>query len=95
MAGESFWVISYDIKDDRRRLKVAKTLEDYGKRVQYSVFECILTDEYLIRLKRRLERLIKADEDSIRYYRLCNSCREKIIIHGQGKVSEDEDFYII
>lgn len=95
MAEEFFWVISYDIKDDKRRLKIAKTLEDYGTRVQYSVFECILTDEYLNRLKRRLERLIKVEEDSIRYYKLCNACRSKILIQGQGKVTEDEDVYII
>jgi CRISPR-associated protein Cas2 len=95
MAQESFWVISYDIKDDRRRLRVAKTLEDYGKRVQYSVFECILKEEHLNRLKRKLERLIKNEEDSIRYYKLCNSCKEKIMIQGQGKVTEDEEFYII
>ena len=35
-------VVSYDITCDRRRSKVARTLEDHGKRVQYSVFDCIL-----------------------------------------------------
>ncbi len=34
MAEEFFWVISYDIKDDKRRLKVAMALENYGTRVQ-------------------------------------------------------------
>ncbi len=95
MAEEFFWVISYDIKDDRRRLKVAKALEDYGKRVQYSVFECILKEEQINRLKSKLQRIINNEEDSVRYYKLCNPCKGKIIIQGQGKVSEDEDFYII
>ena len=35
-------VVSYDIPDDRRRLRLANTLKDFGIRVQYSVFECRL-----------------------------------------------------
>ena len=35
-------VVSYDVSDDRRRRKVAKIMEGYGYRVQYSVFECDL-----------------------------------------------------
>lgn len=42
-----FYLISYDIPDDRRRVRVAKTLKDYGDRVQYSVFECILAGPLL------------------------------------------------
>ena len=37
-----FYLVSYDIPDTKRRTKLAKTLEDFGDRVQYSVFECIL-----------------------------------------------------
>lgn len=36
------YTISYDIPDDKRRLKIAKILLDYGPRVQYSVFEAQL-----------------------------------------------------
>lgn len=42
-----FIVVAYDIIDDKRRNRVAKTMEDYGTRVQYSVFECVLEEEYL------------------------------------------------
>jgi len=38
-------VVAYDIIDDKRRNRVAKTMEDYGTRVQYSVFECVLEEE--------------------------------------------------
>jgi CRISPR-associated protein Cas2 len=37
-----FYVVSYDIPEDRKRDRVSKTLLDFGARVQYSVFECIL-----------------------------------------------------
>ena len=36
------YVVSYDITSDRLRNKIAKTLEGYGTRIQYSVFECRL-----------------------------------------------------
>ena len=39
------YVISYDIESDRTRRKLAKLLEGYGVRIQYSVFECNLTDK--------------------------------------------------
>jgi CRISPR-associated protein Cas2 len=38
-----FVVVSYDITDDKRRVRMAKTLLGYGQRVQYSVFEAHLT----------------------------------------------------
>ena len=38
-----FILVSYDIPNDKRRLKVMKAVQDYGTRVQYSVFECELT----------------------------------------------------
>ena len=39
-----YFVVSYDISDDKRRTKIHNTLKSYGQRVQYSVFECDLTD---------------------------------------------------
>ena len=39
------YLVSYDITPNRLRNKVAKTLEGFGKRVQYSVFECDLTEK--------------------------------------------------
>ncbi|MBW1990880.1 MAG: CRISPR-associated endonuclease Cas2, partial [Deltaproteobacteria bacterium] len=51
-----FWVVSYDIVDDRRRLRLAKLLTDYGHRVQKSVFECDLDDRRFLALKSQVER---------------------------------------
>lgn len=42
-----FYLVSYDIPETRRRTKLAKILEDFGDRVQYSVFECILDEKLL------------------------------------------------
>jgi len=77
-----FVLVSYDICDPKRLPKVAKLLEGYGVRVQYSVFECILTERQLNELQRRLKRLIRTETDSVRFYRLCETCREEITITG-------------
>ena len=51
-------LISYDIVDDKRRLKVMKFLKDFGKRVQLSVFECHLTEEQLAAVRSGMRDLI-------------------------------------
>ncbi|MEO0099225.1 MAG: CRISPR-associated endonuclease Cas2 [candidate division WOR-3 bacterium] len=90
-----FIVISYDIKSDRRRNRVLKTLKNYGTRVQFSVFECNLNSEQFERLKNHLSFLIKPSEDSIRFYRLCEDCKRKVFILGLGILTEDEEVYIV
>ena len=90
-----FYAISYDIRADRRRLKVAKILKDFGDRVQLSVFEARLEAGDLERLKRRLERQINPEEDSLRFYPLCAACVPRVEVLGQGLVTQDPDFIII
>lgn len=91
------YVISYDIPADKRRMKVAKLLEGFGQRVQYSVFECDLTEKQYTKLQRKLKRLIEPDEgDSLRIYRLCSGCVPTIEIIGAGPpVETSPDVYII
>lgn len=48
------YVVTYDIPSDKRRQKVAKLLEGYGRRVQYSVFECLLSEVKYEELQKRL-----------------------------------------
>ena len=82
-------VISYDIKSDSRRTKIFKALKDYGDWVQYSVFECDLKEQELLKLRRRLDKLlVKEEGDSIRYYHLCADCRRKVERDG-GTLPQD------
>ncbi len=64
------FVIAYDIPDDGRRARVAKTLEGYGDRLQYSVFVVIAGPAKLVRLQDRLENQILSKEDSIAVFDL-------------------------
>lgn len=91
-----FYLVAYDIVDDQRRTKVAKILEDFGDRVQYSIFEMELErSEQLSMMQSRLEEVIDPESDRVRIYFLCQSCRVKITILGQGDVYEDEEVYIV
>jgi CRISPR-associated protein Cas2 len=84
-ADRHFVVVSYDISSDRRRGRVCKLLQDYGERVQYSVFECLLRPEDLKRLRERLKPLLEPAEDDVRFYRLCASCRRRATVWSAKK----------
>lgn len=90
-----FIVISYDIVDDRQRLKVSRVLSDYGQRVQKSVFECDLNDRRFFQLKKEIEKLIDQKEDSVRYYLLCERCRQRVKMSGWGMVREEEGVVLV
>ena len=90
-----FIVVTYDIIDDKRRTRVARTMEDYGTRVQYSVFECILEEGLLTEMVKELTAHINHEEDSIRFYVLCKGCVTSVKMLGKGILTEDKDVIII
>lgn len=91
-----FVVVSYDIPDDRRRAKVMKTLKDFGRHVQYSVFECDLKREDFQRLRLKLKDLINKDEDNIRFYTLSKEDRRKRQVWGEERTEvEIREFYLV
>ena len=58
-----FYLVSYDVKDDLRRSRVAKLLLDHGDRVQYSVFCCQLNAQERVRLRAALNEQLHHDDD--------------------------------
>ena len=76
-------LITYDVNtesaDGRTRLrKVAKQCENYGRRVQNSVFECILDQAQCVLLKSILNDIIDESVDSLRFYYLGNKYQAKV-----------------
>ena len=67
MKQEQLWVITYDSPSNKRRHKLAKTLEGYGQRLQRSVFECRLPPHKVRRLRHCLA-TIATPEDSVRLW---------------------------
>lgn len=90
-----FLVVSYDVVDDKTRGKVAKLLLDYGRRVQKSVFECVIDEKRYLEMKIKLERLVDMQADSVRFYVLCQRCVPAIQVSGFGTVTEDESDAVI
>jgi CRISPR-associated protein Cas2 len=91
-----FTVIAYDVADDARREKVSALLEDFGRRVNYSVFECLLDGEELDRLRGQLRERIDHRRDRIVFYRVCETCRAKRTMIGTFTPDgEDEDVVVV
>ena len=88
------YVVSYDIPDAKRRTRLAKTLKDYGDRVQYSVFECILDRDLLEDMVARIGPIVSKKKDRVRIYALCKNCKQATKIICGTKLAEDEDVYI-
>ena len=81
-------LVTYDVETTtssgaRRLRKVAKECQNYGQRVQNSVFECVLTEAQFVVLKNRLSTIIDAEKDSIRYYFMGNNWNNRIEMVGK------------
>jgi CRISPR-associated protein Cas2 len=88
-------VVSYDVREDRRRTRLAHTLKDFGERVQLSVFECRLDERQLERLRARVAQEIELTEDTVRIYRLCGECAGHLELLGTGVIHEDPDVLVL
>ena len=76
-------LITYDVNTEteagkKRLRKVAKQCENYGRRVQNSVFECILDQAQSVVLKQSLIDIIDENVDSLRFYYLGNKYQTKV-----------------
>ena len=88
-------LITYDVATGdatgRRRLRrVARLCQDYGQRVQYSVFECQVDLAQWTTLRARLLSEIDGSVDSLRFYRLGTNWRGRVE-HVGSKASYDPD----
>ncbi len=65
MPSARYYLVSYDISDDKRYREVHKTMKGYGRRLHYSVFGCEITPKQKIELEQELSEHINHDEDRI------------------------------
>lgn len=89
-----FVVVGYDIAEDKRRTKIHNILKSYGQWMQYSVFECDLSAAEYARLRSRLSKLIKPEEDSVRFYFLCSCCQTKVERIGGESLRDETIFFV-
>ncbi len=88
-------VVSYDIANDRKRRKIAQTLETLLVRVQKSVFEGEVPDGPLRKIVERAAGKVDREAgDSLRVYRLCAGCAPRVETFGTFVQVEEEDVRI-
>lgn len=88
-------LIVYDIPDDKRRQKLATFLEGYGRRVQWSVFECFISLPEMKKLYGKVKRRVKPVEDNVRFYWIAADCLPKAMTIGSPSPEPPPQLYII
>ncbi len=88
------YIVCFDVSDKRRLRKVSNEIENFGVRVQHSVFECHLEKKDLEQLQTRLEALIEPGQDRINYYCLCPKDEKRIQVDGACYQSQEMDYYL-
>ncbi|GEM_PF-180992 len=92
---KSYYIITYDIADDKRLAKIAKIMVNYTQRVLYSVFEGELTPEQEKQVKEKVAKIMEPMEDSVIYFRLCTECVAKIKSSGKKTPVQTEQAFIV
>lgn len=95
-----FVLVSYDVstmdKGGQRRLRrVAKTCKNYGQRVQFSVFECIVDPAQWTKLRQKLIDEIDEETDSLRFYFLGSNWQHRVEHIGAKPAIDQEGPLII
>jgi len=91
----TLFLFAYDIADTGRLRAVARVMEDYGHRMQQSVFVCLLTAGRYEQLIKTLLSTIEIEEDAITAFRVCQSCRGTVRDLGIPFSWPDESPYYI
>ncbi|SHJ83886.1 CRISPR-associated protein Cas2 [Anaerobranca californiensis DSM 14826] len=93
-------LITYDVNtqtlEGQKRLRnIAKYCQDYGQRVQNSVFECLLDPAQFAQLRHKLESIMDKERDSIRYYFLGANWKNRVEHVGAKKTYDPEGVIVI
>ncbi len=94
-AGEMLTLVAYDITDEKRLRNVAKICEDYGVRVQYSVFECRLDEDEFADFWLALLDAIDEHEDRLVAYKIDARSARETLTAGTMVCSEKVVCYLV
>lgn len=93
-------LVTYDVdfteSGGRKRLrKIAKLFENYGIRVQNSVFELVIDNSQYVKLKKEVLNIIDKEMDSVRFYRMGKSWENKIEKLGKNDEMDQTGILIL
>ena len=92
---EMLTLVAYDISDHKRLAKVARVCEDFGVRVQYSIFECRLDEAEFTEFWLRLLGEIDEEEDRLVAYKIDARCAKETLTAGRMVCSEKNLCYLV
>ena len=86
-------LVTYDVNTEtpagkRRLRRITKTCQNYGQRVQFSVFECNVDPAQWTKLRGKLVHEMDHEHDSLRFYFLGSNWQDRIE-HEGAKVPRD------
>ena len=85
MPNASLWLAAYDIADPVRLRYIASLCEDYGRRLQQSVFLCACSSDRISRLKTAVQDRMEQATDHFVLLPLCERCRSRLRQFGLEK----------
>ena len=88
-------LVTYDITDPKRLNATRKFLKEFGLRTQKSVFECDIDDVAVKRIRSWCRDNLDIAKDSVRIYRICNRCMDKVVISGTGLKVTQMDYMVV
>lgn len=88
-------LVTYDITEPKRLNAARKFLKEFGLRTQKSVFECDIDDVAVKRIRSWCRDNLDIASDSVRIYRICNRCMDKVVISGTGLKVTQMDYMIV
>lgn len=95
---KGWYLVTYDIRDQKRWRKLYKLMRGYGERLQYSVFRCWLSERQLEKLRWQVEKTIDS-EDAVLFVGLCEACAGRISARNRpeswDRDDEDELFKVL
>jgi CRISPR-associated protein Cas2 len=87
-------LVAYDISRDDQRARVAAYLQQWGERLQRSLFVCAVAPEDLDELHQRLEHMVNPDIDAVHILPTCGTCWGRLIAIGQADAEPDRPYWM-
>jgi CRISPR-associated protein Cas2 len=88
-------LVTYDITEPKRLRNLHKFLKEFGINTQKSVFECDLDRLALKKIRNYCKNSLDLDTDSVRIYKICSRCINKVVLSGQGMKITNLEYLVI
>jgi CRISPR-associated protein Cas2 len=88
-------LITYDITNPKRLKRTHKFLKEFGLNTQKSVFECDIDEEGIKTIRDYCRDNLDLAKDSVRIYKVCSRCINKVIISGRGLKVTQLDYMVV